>query len=97
VSAKTGEGVADLTALLATKVSVTLGREEAPVLTRARHRRLVEEAVAALGRAVPALAAGPELAAEDVRVAGAAIGRLTGRIDVEDLLDEIFSSFCIGK
>jgi len=97
VSAKTGEGVEDLTALLTTKVSVTLGREEAPVLTRARHRRLVEEAVAALGRAVPALSAGPELAAEDVRVAGAAIGRLTGRIDVEDLLDEIFSSFCIGK
>jgi tRNA modification GTPase len=37
------------------------------------------------------------LAAEDVRVATHAIGRLTGRIDVEDLLDEIFSSFCIGK
>jgi tRNA modification GTPase len=37
------------------------------------------------------------LAAEDVRVAADQIGRLTGRIDVEDLLDEIFSSFCIGK
>jgi tRNA modification GTPase len=67
------------------------------VLTRARHRRLVEEARAALSRAIPALDAGPELAAEDVRVAADQIGRLTGRIDVEDLLGEIFSSFCIGK
>ena len=80
-------------------VTNALGREEAPVLTRARHRRLVEEAqLAALRRAVAALDAGPELAAEDVRVAPPhAIGRLTGRIDVEDLLGEIFSSFCIGK
>jgi tRNA modification GTPase len=67
------------------------------VLTRARHRRRVEEARAALERAIPALDQGPELAAEDVRAATAAIGRLTGRIDVEDLLDEIFASFCIGK
>jgi tRNA modification GTPase len=43
------------------------------------------------------LATAPELAAEDVRAAAHALGRLTGRIDVEDLLDEIFASFCIGK
>jgi tRNA modification GTPase len=89
--------VADLAEELAAKVAEVLGREEAPVLTRARHRRLVEEARAALLRAIPALAAGPELAAEDVRVGADQIGRLTGRIDVEDLLGEIFSSFCIGK
>jgi tRNA modification GTPase len=82
---------------LAKRVADVLGREEAPVLTRARHRRLVEEAQAALLRAIPALDVGAELAAEDVRVAADQIGRLTGRIDVEDLLDEIFSSFCIGK
>ncbi len=97
VSALTGEGMPELLSLLTRRVAETLGREEAPVLTRARHRRLVEAAQAALERALPALARGPELAAEDVRVAAAAIGRLTGRIDVEDLLDEIFSSFCIGK
>ncbi len=97
VSAKTGQGIPDLQALIASRVAEALGREEAPALTRARHRRLVEEARAALFRAIPALDAGPELAAEDVRVAAHAIGRLTGRIDVEDLLDEIFSSFCIGK
>jgi tRNA modification GTPase len=97
VSVQTGEGLAELETLLRKLVSHRLGREEAPVLTRARHRRLVEEARAALMRAIPALNRGAELAAEDARLAASAIGRLTGRIDVEDLLDEIFSSFCIGK
>ena len=97
VSSLTGAGLPALEAMLGARVAEALGREEAPVLTRARHRRLVEEARAALERAVPALASGAELAAEDVRAAATAIGRLTGRIDVEDLLDEIFSSFCIGK
>lgn len=97
VSAKTGQGIPELQNQLTQRVTQALGREEAPVLTRARHRRLVEEVQAALMRAIPALDLGPELAAEDVRVAADQIGRLTGRIDVEDLLDEIFSSFCIGK
>lgn len=97
LSVVTGEGLSELEELLTRRVAETLGREEAPVLTRARHRRLVEEACAALERAVPELSGAPELAAEDVRAAAAAMGRLTGRIDVEDLLDEIFSSFCIGK
>jgi len=97
VSATTGEGLHQLQVLITSRVTEALGREEAPVLTRARHRRLVEEARAALSRAIPALDVGPELAAEDARVAADQIGRLTGRIDVEDLLGEIFSSFCIGK
>jgi tRNA modification GTPase len=97
VSAKTGDGLTELHELLVDRVVEALGREEAPALTRARHRRLVEEARVALLRAIPALHIGPELAAEDVRVAADQIGRLTGRIDVEDLLSEIFSSFCIGK
>jgi len=96
-SARTGEGISELAAMLEDRVAEALGREEAPALTRARHRRLVEEARDALSRALAAMDRGPELAAEDVRVAATAIGRLTGRIDVEDVLDEIFSSFCIGK
>jgi tRNA modification GTPase len=97
VSVVTGEGLVELEALLTARVADALGREEAPALTRARHRRLVEEARAALARSIPTLDQGAELAAEDIRLAASAIGRLTGRIDVEDLLDEIFSSFCIGK
>jgi tRNA modification GTPase len=97
VSVRTGEGLEELELAITQRVTQALAREEAPALTRARHRRLVEEARDALQRAIPALDRAPELAAEDVRVATAAIGRLTGRVDIEDLLDEIFSSFCIGK
>jgi tRNA modification GTPase len=97
VSAQTGEAMPELMKMLELRVVEALGREEAPALTRARHRRLVEAARAALERAMAALSRGPEFAAEDLRAAAAAVARLTGRIDVEDLLEEIFSSFCIGK
>ncbi len=65
------------------------------VLTRARHRAAVVEAEAALRRSLRA--ALPELVAEDVRHAADALGRITGRIDVEEMLDLIFHEFCIGK
>ena len=64
-------------------------------LTRARHRQALEECAAALVRA--STAAVPELAAEDLRLAVRAIGRITGTVDVEDVLDAIFRDFCIGK
>ena len=66
-----------------------------PALTRARHRSALEEALVALTRSREAR--DPELMAEDLRLAVRAIGRITGRVDVEDLLDRIFSEFCIGK
>ena len=67
----------------------------APLITRARHRAALEECLAALRRYDAA--ALPELAAEDLRLATRALGRITGRVDVEDLLDIIFRDFCIGK
>ena len=71
---------------------------EAPIVTRARHRRALEETIAALDRALAqAAGASEELIAEDLRSAATALGRLTGRVDVEDLLDVIFREFCIGK
>jgi tRNA modification GTPase len=97
VSTRTGQGLAQLEALLAARIAADLGGREAPALTRARHRAGVEAALAALGRAEAAAALGVELAAEEARTAAAALGRLTGRIDVEDILGEIFASFCIGK
>ena len=67
----------------------------APLLTRARHREALETAAEALGRSLAADL--PELRAEDLRLAWRSLGRITGRVDVEDLLDVIFADFCLGK
>ncbi len=96
LSLKTGEGLDALIAALTAKVAEKLDAPaEAPPITRARHRRALEEAAAALVRARSAAA--PELLAEDVRLALRALGRIIGKVDVEDLLDVIFRDFCIGK
>jgi tRNA modification GTPase len=97
VSAATGQGIEALVAALTERVASELGAREAPALTRARHRALLEEAAAALRRALEAASIGAELAAEDVRLAARAVGRITGRVDVEEILGEIFARFCIGK
>jgi tRNA modification GTPase len=69
-----------------------------PPLTRARHREALGQCLAALDRALAAgKDAGAELVAEDVRLAARALGRITGRVGVEDMLDVIFRDFCIGK
>jgi tRNA modification GTPase len=94
VSALTGEGVDALLAALGERVAENY-RPEAPVLTRARHRQALEEATASLRRALVARL--PELRAEDLRLALRSLGRITGAVDVEDLLDVIFRDFCIGK
>lgn len=95
VSASTGEGVSLLLDRLGSIVADLTRSSEAPALTRARHRVALEQAGAALGRAAkPAL---PELRGEDLRTALFAFGTLLGRIGVEDVLDQIFGEFCIGK
>jgi tRNA modification GTPase len=94
VSALTGAGIDDLLTTLGERVAHNFCIE-APVLTRARHREALEDARAALARARDALL--PELRAEDLRLALRSLGRITGAVDVEDLLDVIFRDFCIGK
>ncbi len=96
LSLKTGDGLDTLLAAIARQVTQRLDRpSEAPVLTRARHRHALEQAAAALARSREATE--PELFAEDLRLAVRAIGRITGRVDVEELLDVVFRDFCIGK
>jgi tRNA modification GTPase len=95
LSAHTGAGLAALEQELARRAAALLDTGADPHLTRARHRAALEECLAALERA--RRAAAPELEAEDVRLAMRALGRITGRVDVEDLLDLIFREFCIGK
>ena len=95
ISALTGEGVEALVRALASLAGERLALAEVPTLTRLRHRHALEAALAALRRALSASL--PELAVEDLRLAMRELGRITGRVDVEDLLDVIFRDFCIGK
>ena len=96
LSAKTGEGVSELIDILAEKADVALAAGEPAIITRARHRAELEAAQEALQRYQQVQAA-PELKAEELRIAARHLGRLTGRIDVEEVLGAIFSEFCIGK
>lgn len=119
VSAKTGEGLNELTHAISERASNALIQAADPFLTRHRHRQALEEVAGALtrfelgckidkydshrdsssqkepksGRTQPSY----ELLAEDLRLAIRALGRITGRADVEDVLDIIFADFCIGK
>jgi tRNA modification GTPase len=83
--------------MLETKIVAALGGREFPSVTRERHRGRLREAETQVSRALGALDCGAELAAEDLRLASRALGRVSGRIDPEELLDRIFASFCIGK
>ncbi len=96
LSVRTGEGLDDLLARLLDLAGEALGGGEgAAGITRLRHRRALEDCRDALARA--GSAGLPELVAEELRLALRALGRITGRVDVEDLLDIVFSEFCIGK
>jgi tRNA modification GTPase len=96
LSLKTGEGLEAVVEAIAAAAGQKLeDGGEAPLLTRVRHREALKEALAALIRAESQPQ--PELFAEDLRLAVRSIGRITGRVDVEDLLDTIFRDFCIGK
>ncbi len=99
VSAKTGHHIPQLLEALTRHISALMEVKDAPVMTRERHALLVAETVDHLERfLVSADNATPiELLAEDMRLAAVSLGKLTGAIDVEDMLDSLFSSFCIGK
>ena len=95
VSCLTGAGIEALLETLAEEIARRYPPGGAPALTRARHRHAVVECREALTRAI----AGPadERLAEELRLAAHALGRITGRVDVEAVLDLVFRDFCIGK
>jgi tRNA modification GTPase len=98
ISALTGAGVPELIAALARHAEGTLAGGETSLVTRERHRVALCKVVEALDRALAEGPAGREdIVAEELRLAGRELGRLTGRVDVEDVLDVIFRDFCIGK
>jgi tRNA modification GTPase len=96
ISLKTGAGVPALLDVLQQKVRTRL-EGDAPALTRPRHRAALAQAADALRHGLAAPAERPELLAEDLRLAMRAIGRITGGVDVEEVLDTVFRDFCIGK
>jgi tRNA modification GTPase len=96
VSAQNGAGIEELLNSVAALVRAKLEQgRDSPPLTRARHRHALVDAAIALQRATDSHE--PELMAEDLRLALRALGRITGRVDIEELLDVIFRDFCIGK
>jgi len=95
LSAKTGAGMGAFLERLRLAVSQRFEGVGASVITRARHREALETCMLCLERAGDATL--PELATEDLRLATRALGRVTGRVDVEEILDVVFRDFCIGK
>jgi tRNA modification GTPase len=95
LSAQSGAGLDQLWQALTARAEALLSPSSGPSLTRARHRSALSDALRGLRRAAQETL--PELVAEDVRASVRALGKITGRVDVEMMLDLIFREFCIGK
>lgn len=97
ISASRGEGIPALITALVSFALEYFGSGEGALIGRERQRNLLQQSMNALQRCMSAAGEGEELAAEELRAASYFLGRLLGRIDVEDILDAIFREFCIGK
>jgi tRNA modification GTPase len=97
ISAKRGDGLGDLVAAIVGFAEAYFGANDTALIGRERQRKLLQETALALRRALVVIGDGEELAAEELRAASTSLGRLLGRVDVEDILDVIFREFCIGK
>jgi tRNA modification GTPase len=97
ISTKTGSGLSELLEAIGKRAAAAAGRVGDVLPSRLRHVELLCRCRAELAQAVGHPASALELSAEDLRKASDSLGRIVGAVDVEDLLDTIFSSFCIGK
>ncbi|WFU72697.1 tRNA uridine-5-carboxymethylaminomethyl(34) synthesis GTPase MnmE [Bradyrhizobium sp. CB2312] len=97
ISASRGDGIAALVDALVKFAAEFFGASEGALVTRVRQRELLGQARDSLRRSLDLVEEGEELAAEELRSAAYALGRLLGRVDVEDVLGAIFQKFCIGK
>jgi tRNA modification GTPase len=97
ISAHTGEGFDTLVAALVDYAARFFNSTEPALITRERHRGLLTACADALHRALAERTGRDEIVTEELRSAAWSLGRLTGRVDVDDVLDVIFRDFCIGK
>jgi tRNA modification GTPase len=97
ISASRGDGLPELIAALVGFAQEYFGGNEGGLIARSRQRKLLQETAASLRRCIDVVGEGEELAAEELRTAAHSLGRLLGRVDVEDILDVIFREFCVGK
>lgn len=97
LSLNEGTGVDALVSTIVAAAQASVGTVDDPVPTNARQKGLLQKAHGHLRDFLTSPRDDTELRAEDLRLAAQSIGRITGRIDVEDVLDQIFSRFCIGK
>src|SRR5438552_4261367 len=97
ISASRGDRVSELISALVAFARDYLGSGEDGLISRARQRKLLQQTADSLQRSLEVMGKGEELTAEELRAAAHCLGRLLGRVDVEDILDAIFRDFCIGK
>ena len=97
ISASRGDGLPELIAALVGFAQNYFGGGEGGLIGRTRQRQHLQETATSLRRCVQVIGQGEELAAEELRMAARSLGRLLGRVDVEDILDVIFREFCVGK
>jgi tRNA modification GTPase len=97
ISARSGVGLPELIEALVGFAQDYFGGGEGGLIARERQRMLVRDTADSLRRAIAVVGEGEELAAEELRAAAYSLGRLLGRVDVEDILDVIFREFCVGK
>ena len=97
VSTVTGQGLGDVLDWISDRLARDLSGADFPAVTRERHRRRLVEALEAAESGRAALESSPEMSGDDLRRAAEALARVTGAIGVEDILGEVFSTFCIGK
>jgi tRNA modification GTPase len=97
ISASRGDGIKELVAALVGFAQNYFGSGEGGLISRERQRKLLQQTAELLHRSISEMGRGEEFTAEDLRAAAQTLGRLLGRVDVEDILDAIFRDFCIGK
>jgi tRNA modification GTPase len=97
ISARSGVGLPELIEALVGFAQNYFGGSEGGLIARERQRMLIKDTADSLRRAIAVVGEGEELAAEELRAAAYSLGRLLGRVDVEDILDVIFREFCVGK